>query len=145
VRNGGTHGTILRRSQFRSIASRGWNLEGKGVSQESYLPGMLTDVSLRSKNQTVIIDAKYYKETLQEHYDKRSIHSKNLYQLFAYLKNLEQNGGIDRTAEGILLYPVVEDELDLVYEMHGHKMKVCTVNLMQDWKQIDFRLRSLIH
>jgi 5-methylcytosine-specific restriction enzyme subunit McrC len=105
---------------------------------------MLTDVSLRKLDRTVIIDTKYYKETLQQHYDRRTVHSGHIYQLFAYLKNLEHRGGADGCAEGILLYPVVTDEFNLTYDLHGHKMKICTVNLMQDWKQIDRRLRSLV-
>ena len=62
--------------------------------------------------------------------------SENLYQIFAYLKNLEARGGQDATAAGMLLYPTVDQSLRLDYEILGHKIYVCTLNLNQDWQSI---------
>jgi 5-methylcytosine-specific restriction enzyme subunit McrC len=121
-----------------------WQATSENDPQLRFLPGMRTDISLRRPGRTVIIDTKYYRETFQQHYDRQSIHSSHLFQLFAYLKNLEPRGGADATAEGILLYPVVKDSVDLRYEMHGHHLRVRTVNLMQDWHQIYTELRSLV-
>ncbi len=109
-----------------------------------YLPMMATDISIRDDRRTLIIDAKYYKETLQRYYDSETIHSANLYQLFAYLKNLEARGGIDAQAEGMLIYPVVDKELRLSYDMHGHRMRISTVDLGKDWRDIRSELLALI-
>jgi 5-methylcytosine-specific restriction enzyme subunit McrC len=49
------------------------------------LPTMETDITLRSGTRTVVIEAKYYRETLTRRYGKETLHSDNLYQLFAYL------------------------------------------------------------
>lgn len=77
---------------------------------------METDVTLRSASRTLVIEAKYYRETLSSgQYGKKTLHSHNLYQLFAYLKNLEANGGLDRSAEGIILYPCVARNLNLSF------------------------------
>jgi 5-methylcytosine-specific restriction enzyme subunit McrC len=105
---------------------------------------METDISIRDKNRTIIIDTKYYTKTLQNYYDKESIHSANLYQLFAYLKNLEVKGGQDAQAEGMLLYPTVKQDLDLTYDMQGHKMHINTVDLSQEWTEIRDKLLSII-
>ena len=105
---------------------------------------METDISLRDENRTIIIDTKYYKKTLQSYYDSESIHSANLYQLFAYLKNLEAKNDQDAQAEGILLYPVVNKKLRLKYKMHGHTVRINTVDLAQDWKSIKKELLELV-
>jgi|GEM_PF-3543589 len=42
-----------------------------------------------------------------------SVHSVHLYQIYAYLRNLERRGGPDAQAEGILLYPAVSQRIDL--------------------------------
>ena len=92
----------------------------------------------------MLFDTKYYKETFQSYYDNESIHSANLYQLFAYLKNLEAKNEQDALAEGILLYPVIKKDVRLEYTMHGHKVRINTVNLAQDWKSIKQELTELV-
>ncbi len=54
-----------------------------------FLPTMQTDITLESDNKILIIDAKYYSDTFQYHFDSKSIHSKHLYQIFTYVKNRE--------------------------------------------------------
>jgi 5-methylcytosine-specific restriction enzyme subunit McrC len=57
---------------------------------------------------------------------------------------MESRGGTDATAEGILLYPAVESTLRLSYEMHGHTLRICTIDLAQDWHEIRQELLQLI-
>jgi 5-methylcytosine-specific restriction enzyme subunit McrC len=109
------------------------------------LPRMRTDVSLESANKKIIIDAKYYSETAQTHFGKESVRSAHLYQLFAYLRNVAAGGGVDAAAEGILLYPQVDRTLDLRFTVHGHPVRIATVNLATDWRMIhDFLLRLVL-
>ena len=51
------------------------------------LPVMQTDIHLQRGNTVLIIDAKYYSHTTQVHFDKHTLHSNNLYQIFTYVKN----------------------------------------------------------
>ena len=100
------------------------------------LPTMRTDIHLESADRRVIIDTKYYSETLQTRYEKKSVRSENLYQLFAYLKNSEKEGPEYENAEGILLYPAVGEKVDFKAVIQGHPVRVCTVNLDQDWRGV---------
>ena len=50
------------------------------------MPSKETDVTLRSKNKTIVIDTKYYKEPLKEHYGKFKPKSDNINQVSDYLK-----------------------------------------------------------
>jgi len=111
----------------------------------SHLPRMITDVTLESPRRLIIIDAKYYPEPMQRNFGKDSVRSAHLYQLFAYLKNAEkkyrrQEGEL----EGILLYPLSGTKLDLRFTIHGHLIRVVTLDLAADWRQIHDSLCELI-
>lgn len=121
-----------------------WAAEADDPDNLVYLPTMETDISVRSNSRTLIIDAKYYKDTLTSYYEASRIHSANLYQLFAYLKNMEGRDGPDSQAEGMLLYPVVDREVRLDYQISGHRVRICTVNLAADWTDIRDELIGLM-
>jgi 5-methylcytosine-specific restriction enzyme subunit McrC len=105
---------------------------------------MNTDIVLSSPTRQIIIDTKYYHSTLAEHYEKQSLKSENLYQLFAYLRNAEARGPEFRHAEGILLYPTVGAELKARYRIQGHRVTAATVNLDQPWPKIASELKALV-
>lgn len=122
-----------------------WDASSTDDPELLFLPSMRTDISVRAAGRTLIIDAKYYEETLQQYYDRKSIHSANLYQLVAYLKNLEQSEGPDRAAEGMLVYPVTSQPLDLSYQIQGHKLRVYTLDLgRDDWSSIESDMKALV-
>jgi 5-methylcytosine-specific restriction enzyme subunit McrC len=123
-----------------------WDLstEPLPATAASFLPTMETDVTLRSGTRTLVIEAKYYRETLTGRYGGETLHSHNLYQLFAYLKNIEARGGSDAQAEGILLYPDVDQSLDLQYQIQGHKLSVRTLDLGASWPEIHRGLINLV-
>jgi len=117
-----------------------WQLEAPEADR-LLLPRMITDVSLQAAARKVIIDTKYYAETLQCHFDAQKVHSTHLYQLFAYLKN--QPVGVE-PVEGILLYPVVDRRVSLRYTQHRQTIRVETLDLAQPWQQIHTRLLEMI-
>ncbi|MET1256387.1 5-methylcytosine-specific restriction endonuclease system specificity protein McrC [Aliikangiella maris] len=121
-----------------------WNATSETDPLLKHLPSMRTDISIRDKDRTLIIDAKYYSKTLQSYYDKESIHSGNLYQILAYLDNLKSEGGNDAKAEGMLVYPVIEKKLRETYSMNGRKIHICTLDLSQDWRDIRSELLELV-
>lgn len=114
-----------------------WKMAGE---THQFLPKMQTDISIKINNRKLIIDAKYYKETLQKYYDSEKIHSQNLYQLFAYLKNQE-----NELADGILIYPTVQKSLSLTYTHEGHTIRIETINLNQDWRGVKTDLLRIIN
>ena len=78
------------RKEFPQISANAsqipWKLDD-GVSD--MLPIMQSDIMLTYAGKTLIIDAKYYGQTLQRQFDRYSIQSGNLYQIFTYVKNKE--------------------------------------------------------
>jgi 5-methylcytosine-specific restriction enzyme subunit McrC len=96
----------------------------------------LTDIYLSNSTEKIIVDTKYYRETMQERFGKRSIHSDNLYQLFSYLKNVEARGAEYQSTKGVLLYPTVGSELDVRVFVQGHEVRAVTLNLNQPWQKV---------
>lgn len=116
-----------------------WPAEGE---RTNYIPKMKTDISLEYANQKIIIDTKFYKDMFGEQWNKETVRSGHLYQIFSYLKNDEFYTG--RKATGILLYPKVQKAINLHYKIHGFDVKICTVDLTQHWNKIHDRLLEIV-
>jgi len=125
-----------------------WMMDGadhdKPLCEPSLLPEMKPDITLRSSDRTIVMDAKYHQRTLQDHFGKLTIKSGDLYQIFTYLKNLEGAGGYDALAHGVLVYPTVGQPVDATYHLHGHDVRVFTVDLGQHWRRVETQLFSLV-
>lgn len=121
-----------------------WEAQELESGSLPYLPLMRTDISLRGKERCLIIDTKFYEEALRKRFDAEKVISGHLYQVFAYLKNLEPRGGIEAKAEAMLLYPAVNQRLRLDYLIGGHRVRVCTVDLGADWHSVSAELLELV-
>jgi 5-methylcytosine-specific restriction enzyme subunit McrC len=121
-----------------------WDATSESEEDLKLLPIMTTDIHLEKADRRIIIDTKYYKESLQEHHGKESIHSEHLYQLFSYLKNSEPRGREYLKAEGILLYPAIGEKLSVSAEIQGHPVRVCSINLDQPWQMIRTDLLEIL-
>jgi len=113
-----------------------WDISAKDEESMRYLPKMQTDISLESKNNKIIIDAKYYREALNVYYDQEKIKNENMRQISSYLDNLNKDVLVNKDCAGILLYPTVSKQLDINYKYHGHPISFKTINLNQDWHNI---------
>ncbi|WP_269243473.1 5-methylcytosine-specific restriction endonuclease system specificity protein McrC [Flavobacterium limnophilum] len=121
-----------------------WQFEYEERDGFQFVPKMETDITLENNTEKIIIDAKYYKETMTINYDKERIKSDNLYQLFSYLLNQEDNTTKTAYAKGILLYPTIEKDYDLQYKYKTHTIEIRTINLNSNWKLISNRLKEII-
>jgi 5-methylcytosine-specific restriction enzyme subunit McrC len=121
----------------------GWQIENENDPAVAYLPEMRTDVCLVCKERKIILDCKFYRDALQTNWQKRTLHSAHLYQLFAYLRNKEGDPGW-KNCEGVLLYPTVATPLNITYKIQGHPITVKTVNLNQEWRSIHKEMLELV-
>lgn len=87
-----------------------WNLTEKpDDTMIQFLPKMKSDIMLTKNEKTLIIDAKYYSKTMSQHFDKETLRSAHLYQIYAYVKNMDkENTG---NVSGLLLYAKTNDEV----------------------------------
>jgi len=107
------------------------------------LPSMETDIRLEAPDDNMIIECKFYSKPLRTHYEKTSFISGHLYQLFTYLKNQERQLGW-KNACGILLYATVHEPFDEHVHLHGHRIRVVSVRLDQDWQKLCAELLGLL-
>ncbi len=112
------------------------------------LPAMHTDITLTRGRTVLIIDAKYYSHTTQQQFDKRSVHSGNLYQIFTYVKNKEADFAStheQHSVSGMLLYAKTDEDVqpDGVYQMSGNQISVRTLDLNQPFETIRSQLDSV--
>lgn len=121
-----------------------WQMSSDDNQNLQFLPLMQTDITLENAKCKIIIDAKFYKETLKTNYGAEKIASVNLYQLFSYLLNQRKSDIKTQTATGILVYPTIERDYDLQFRYQNHNVFIKTVNLNSDWRSIEDRLKEII-
>lgn len=121
-----------------------WQLDD---DMNAMLPVMQTDIMLSHGDKTLIIDAKYYAHSTQIQYDKHTLHSGNMYQIFTYVKNKEVELA-DRPHEvsGMLLYAKTDEDIypENEYRMSGNKIEVRTLDLDGDFTKIRSQLDEIV-
>lgn len=121
-----------------------WQLDD-GTS--NMLPIMQTDIMISKDNKTLIIEAKYYQNTIQTRYNKHILHSGNLYQIFTYVKNKEEELKlVQHEVAGMLLYAKTDEEITLnqKYTMSGNQIIVKTLDLNIDFGDIRKQLDEIV-
>ncbi len=116
---------------------------------EDLLPTMKTDITLtdRKTNRVLIIDTKYCGEILQGRYDKKSIASHHIYQIFTYVKNKEAGfKDMPHTVSGMLLYARTTEAVfsDISVNLSGNRIEVRTLDLNCDFSAIRSQLDQIV-
>ena len=130
-----------------------WKLEN---GQQDILPSMRMDTVLYGKHidKTIIIDTKYYpnymKNSFYSEEDKKTLISGNLYQMNAYMNNINT----DNELVGMLLYPMPYSKneisekynIDVVSNDIVKKaiLQIQTINLNNEWRKIKEELMKII-
>lgn len=124
-----------------------WELADHTAGFADWLPGMQADVVLerREANQLasrIVVETKFADALTQNAFKQDAFKSGHLYQLYAYLQTQAGRGAVSHDfATGILLYPVVDRNLDDWGVIQGHRIKVATVNL--DCTAFELRTRLI--
>ncbi len=124
-----------------------WNETGEGPIGDARLPTMRPDIVLthRQSGETIVIDTKWYRSVVVHRYDQQTVHSNNLYQMYAYMASQTYLGAGWQDATGILLYARTErDDIDFQTEIDGHPFRVYTLDLEKDWERIESDLLELV-
>ncbi len=120
-----------------------WQLDD---DMSAMLPVMQADIMLSHGEKTLIIDAKYYAHSTQIQFDKHTLHSGNLYQIFTYVKNKETElSSVPHEVSGMLLYARTDEDIypENEYKMSGNRIEVRTLNLDGDFDSIREQLDGI--
>lgn len=123
-----------------------WQKEEETPGIAAVLPGMVTDVILQNKQvgRRIVIDTKFTGIFTKSRYRETVLKSGYVYQLYAYLRSqVKDTDPLSTRAEGILLHPAIDADVDERVTIQGHSMRFMTVDLAQPTEAIVHRLRSL--
>jgi 5-methylcytosine-specific restriction enzyme subunit McrC len=129
--------------EFNASASHiDWDVDEGGIE---FLPVMKTDITLTYGEKTLIIDTKYYQQTMQSnsYYNSKSYHSHNVYQIFTYVKNKDDtNSG---HVSGVLLYAMTDEDIvpDSEFSISNNRFGVKTLDMNRDFSNIKRQLNQL--
>lgn len=118
-----------------------WNLDD---DNDLWLPGMVTDITLKKSGKILIIDAKYYGQQMQSNFDVQTYRNANLYQVFTYVKNMDVNH--DGSVAGMLLYAKTGEEFQPSnkFKMDGNEISVGVLDLSIPFSEIKSQLESIV-
>lgn len=125
-----------------SAAHIPWDSNDEDIA---FLPTMKSDVTIRYKDKTLVIDAKYYGQIMQSGwFDKKSVHSANVYQVFAYVKNLDTNNS--GSVSGLLLYAKTDEDITPDYSCYlgKNRFSIATLDLGGPFNNISTQLDNVI-
>lgn len=107
------------------------------------MPVMETDITLRSRERTIVMDAKFYKEMLVSKGGPGKVRSGHLYQLFAYVEHAGAKAP-HLPCDGALIYPAVGEPVSLRYRVRGHEVLIKSIDLSREhWQDIHDDLLSI--
>jgi 5-methylcytosine-specific restriction enzyme subunit McrC len=137
---------------FYRIHLHGFNVTREWLNwhdefQCALVPTMKTDISISQTVppfRRVVVDTKYSINTLTSNFGAQKFKSKDLYQIYAYLRTQEHVTDAHRIAEGILLYPATSYEVDAAMKVQGHQIRVRALKLSDEWTSIHKTLLTLI-
>ncbi|MCA3080280.1 MAG: hypothetical protein ING71_15990 [Rhodocyclaceae bacterium] len=120
-----------------------WQLDEGGSGDRSLLPTMQTDVTLRSKDHVVVLDAKFYANPFVQFRGGAKFNSGHLYQLYAYLRHAGRDDPM-KPISGALIYASPKGRSIHRYRVDGFDVAVATIDLSQPWSDIHSDMIDLI-
>jgi len=120
-----------------------WNLWDD--ADIAFLPSMKTDITLTNGGKQLVIDTKYYGQTMQTNsrFESATLISSNIYQIYTYVKNSDK--GATGNVAGVLLYAKTDEEItpDHSFNFGGNIISLRTIDLNREWNLITEQLDKL--
>jgi len=124
-----------------------WSIENPTKRLQDFMPSMSADVVLsQGANRRIVIETKFSNIVTPRQYGGEAFKSTNLYQLYAYLRSQADRGDdlADR-AEGLLLYPALDQHIDESAVIQNHRIRFATVDLADSPHGIKARLLDIVY
>jgi len=127
-----THGETIR-----------WPIKDSAPGLVPLWPAMETDITLvnHELDRRIVIDTKFKDIFSNNRFEQPKLRSTDLYQIYTYVMSQRDE---HPNAEGVLLYPAIEGEVDEHIVMQGHRFRVLTVDLAAEPEEILEQLRRVV-
>lgn len=123
-----------------------WPVERSTTGLIAILPRMQTDIVLEHAGigRRIVIDTKFTDILVSGRYNKSSLNSGYIYQIYAYLRSQEKpTDPLSYRTGGILLYPAIDCYVDEAAMIQGHNIRFATVDLAASGPAIRQRLLDI--
>jgi len=123
-----------------------WQIDHHSPGIDAVLQGMITDIVLENTRlrRRIVIDTKFTGIFTKTAYREAALKSGYIYQLYAYVRSqVRDDDPLSAEAEGILLHPSIDADVDEYVTIQGHSLRFMTVDLAQNTTEIVARLRTL--
>lgn len=145
---GGFYRFVLDRSEWgvKCGVRLDWQIDKKTGGIEGLLPGMVTDLMLchQSTSRRIVIDTKFTNIITANAHARECFKSGHIYQIYAYLRSQAGRGDSADRADGMLLHPSIDKNVDEIVVIQGHAIRFATVNLAGSAASIRDRLLQLV-
>lgn len=119
-----------------------WSLD---EGDPAFLPGLRSDILIRNRERTLIIDAKYYSRILQAYYGSSHHHPHNLNQILNYVHQESAAHPAEHEVCGMLLYAGTDENVpDKEFVTCGKRIHIKVLDLNADFADIRATLGSII-
>lgn len=109
------------------------------------LPRMNTDATILGGGGTAVLECKFVREpfrVVDEAGERVKLRSGHLYQLFAYVTNLERHGG--SPVAGTLVYAGVGRGVTTAFELGATSIAVHTIDLAARWPELEAQMIAML-
>lgn len=120
-----------------------WPFTQATDGMQTLLPIMKIDTLLQTAGRRIIIETKFADALQPNQYGGQRLSRDYLFQLYAYVQSQHGRDELSATAEGVLLYPTVSDQLDESATIQGHRYRFLTVDLAGSARDIRAALLSV--
>ena len=125
----------------------GWQIESKSPGIDKILPLMRTDIILDhlGAGRRIVIDTKFNSVVTPGWYREKTLRSRYVYQIYAYLRSQEGSGDpLAANASGLLLHPSVDNMFNEAVVIQNHEIRFATVDLGATAKEIRDQLLQVL-
>ena len=123
-----------------------WPVKSGSSGIENYLPAMKTDITIENTQtqRRIIVDTKFTSAFTRSQYRDSLFKSANLYQIYSYLRSQEKKDDpMSLDADGILLYPAIQLNIDETALIQNHRIRFVTVDLSRPSNEVIDQLISI--
>jgi 5-methylcytosine-specific restriction enzyme subunit McrC len=121
-----------------------WDVDRSVGSGHHLLPAMFTDTSLSDGRRTIIVECKWTSALEIGRGGKRTLNEDHLRQLHTYMIHHARTLSHVGSVEGLLLYPLTDENLNVDLMVKGQRFRVRTINFAVDWQEIRMQLLDLL-
>ena len=122
-----------------------WPLEDNSPGALAILPAMRTDTILERPDQHITVETKLSDALKPNQFGATKLSRSHIFQLYAYVQSQHDRDNLSVTTEGVLLYPVVDGDVDEYVAINGHRYRFVAVDLAGSAVSIRDRLRSIVY